>query len=53
MADLLKLIGPDTTVRITLSVDSVETLHETMTYAEYERRKAARTLPGDPPKEAA
>jgi len=53
MADIFKLVGPDTTVRITLSIDGVETLHETMTYDEYQRRKAARTLPGDPPKEAA
>jgi hypothetical protein len=53
MGDLFRVLGPDTTVRITLSVDGVETLHETMNWDEYQRRKASHTLPGDPPKEAA
>lgn len=48
MADLIKLLGPATTVRITVSVDGVETLHEVMSWSEYERRKAERSLPGDP-----
>lgn len=48
MVELIKLIGPNTTVRITVSIDGVEIWHEVMDWDEYERRRASHSLPGEP-----